>query len=189
MPGSSLWLLPPADHPLTQVLSALIAKTSSKFNSGIRFIPHVTLTSEISPSTYGSDPQAWLDSLHLLSGNDVQVEFQGLGSEDVLVRKLYIKCGKTEGLKQLARLSRQQVDGFEEEGKANDWMEERYMPHLSLMYHDCAPVDVQGLASLDILSVNLEGDGQLGGWVGGRVVLVPTDGPIDQWAPIAKRRL
>lgn len=36
---------------------------------------------------------------------------------------------------------------------------------------------------------NLEGKGELGGWVGGKVVLVPTDRPIKDWAPIAEREL
>jgi 2',3'-cyclic-nucleotide 3'-phosphodiesterase len=167
----------------------LIDKTSSKFGSPHRFIPHVTITSEISPSTYGSDPQTWLESLKLPSGDVVQVKFEGLGSEDVFVRKLYIKCTKGDGLRQLAQPCRQQVEGFHEEGEAKSWIEERYMPHLSLVYHDCPPVDAQGLASVDTLSVDLEGKGLLGGWSGGRVVLVPTDKPIDQWSPIAERVL
>lgn len=38
-------------------------------------------------------------------------------------------------------------------------------------------------------SVSVAGGGTLGGWVGGRVVLVPTDKPISQWIPIAERIL
>jgi 2',3'-cyclic-nucleotide 3'-phosphodiesterase len=134
MPGSSLWLLPPADHPLSKVLPALIDKTSKQFGSPHRFLPHVTLTSEISPSTYGPDAQAWLDSLGLVKvENDVRVNFECLGSEDVFFRKLYIKCEMDDGLKRLARQCRRHVQGFKDEKKAEDWAKDKYMPHLSLM--------------------------------------------------------
>jgi 2',3'-cyclic-nucleotide 3'-phosphodiesterase len=42
---------------------------------------------------------------------------------------------------------------------------------------------------VDTLNVNVDGKGKMGSWVGGRVVLVPTDKPIDQWSPIAERAL
>ena len=133
MPGSSLWLLPPTDHPLRDVIPSLIDKTSKKFNSPHRFLPHVTLTSEISPSAYGSNPQAWLDSLAFPAGQDVRVTFERLGSDEAFFRKLYIKCEKNEGVKKLAKQCRQQVNGFEEEAKALIWANDQYMPHLSLM--------------------------------------------------------
>ena len=134
MPGSSLWLLPPVDHPLNEVIPHVIDGISEQFHSEFhRFLPHVTLTSEIYPSKYGSDPQAWLESLDLPSGNGVQVRFERLGSEDVFFRKLYIKCEKAEGIKQLAHQCRKHVNGFEEETKLRAWTEEQYMPHLSLL--------------------------------------------------------
>jgi 2',3'-cyclic-nucleotide 3'-phosphodiesterase len=133
MPGSSLWLLPPANHPLNDILPTLIDKTSKQFNSPHRFLAHITLTSEISPSKYGSDPQAWLDSLSLPASKDVNIEFERLGSDEHFFRKLYIKCQKTDGVKKLAQQCRQQVQSFEEGAKARSWAEEQYMPHLSLL--------------------------------------------------------
>jgi 2',3'-cyclic-nucleotide 3'-phosphodiesterase len=133
MPGSSLWLIPPQAHPLSSIIPSLIDKTSKQFQSPHRFLPHVTLTSEIAPSKYGDDAQAWLDSLDLSSNNDVQIEFERLGSDEAFFRKLYIKCKKSDGVKKLAQQCRQQVQGFEEEGKAKTWAEQQYMPHLSLM--------------------------------------------------------
>ena len=133
MPGSSLWLLPPTSHPLNSLLSTLIDKTSSHFQSPHRFLPHVTLTSEINASAYESDPQAWLDSLNIQLGHEIPVKFEKLNSEDVFVRKLYIKCEKTEALVLLAQRCRQQVKGFEEVGKAQEWAKESYTPHLSLL--------------------------------------------------------
>jgi 2',3'-cyclic-nucleotide 3'-phosphodiesterase len=133
MPGSSLWLLPPANHPLNDILPKLIDETSKQFDSPHRFLAHVTLTSEISSSKYGSDPQGWLDSLELPASKAVKVEFECLGSDEHFFRKLYIKCLKTDGVKKLAQQCRQQVQGFEEEAKARSWAEEQYMPHLSLL--------------------------------------------------------
>src|SRR3712207_4989745 len=102
MPGSSLWLLPPESHPLNQKLTSLIERTSSTFGSSDLFIPHVTLTSDlVSPSSYGSEPQKWLGSLALPAADEVHINFEKLDSEDVYFRKLYIKCEKTPGLKDL----------------------------------------------------------------------------------------
>lgn len=133
MPGSSLWLLPPADHPLQDALTALIKQTSSHFKSTHDFIPHVTLTSELYPSQSGPDSQAWLDSLKFPPANDIRVTFEKLHSEDAFVRKLYIKCKKTDGLKKIAEACRQKVDGYQENDKALDWTENTYNPHLSLL--------------------------------------------------------
>lgn len=133
MPGSSLWLLPPVDHSIDGVLTTLIDKTSVRFASKHRFLPHVTLTSEISSSTYDRDPQKWLDALSLPAGNEIQVSFEQLNSEDVFVRKLYIKCNATNSIKQLAQQCRRQVSGFETEENARQWVEEKFNPHLSLL--------------------------------------------------------
>jgi 2',3'-cyclic-nucleotide 3'-phosphodiesterase len=193
MPGSSLWLLPPKSHPLNEILSGLINQTSSRFSSPHRFVPHVTLTSELSPSAYSADPQTWLDSLQLPPQSSVQVKFEKLASEDVFVRKLYIKCSKTDGLKRLAAMCRLKVEGFEEEDKAVNWATEKYNPHLSLLYHDCPVVIAEELSRVAELvqkvGVVMGKSGDLAGWTGGRLVLVPTDRPIDQWSPVAERDL
>ncbi|KAF1841111.1 2',3'-cyclic-nucleotide 3'-phosphodiesterase [Cucurbitaria berberidis CBS 394.84] len=192
MPGSSLWLLPPASHPLNNLLTTLIDKTSFHFTSPHRFLPHVTLTSEIYPSAYGSDPQEWLDSLNIEFGTEIAVEFKKLNSEDVFVRKLYIKC-KKDDLRLLALRCRQQVKGFEQAEKAEEWVNELYTPHLSLLYHDCPRIDTEGLSQAgefaQDLGISVNGQGKLGSWKGGRVVLVQTDKPIHEWKPIAERSL
>ncbi|KAF2131658.1 hypothetical protein P153DRAFT_365228 [Dothidotthia symphoricarpi CBS 119687] len=130
MPGSSLWLLPPPSHPLNTLLPSLIKSTSSHFASPHTFLPHITLTSDIPPSTYAADPQTWLDGLALPAGKDVQVKFEGLGSEAVFFRKLYVKCEKNGGMKMLGRVCRQEIDGEEEVEK---WVEGVWTPHLSLL--------------------------------------------------------
>jgi 2',3'-cyclic-nucleotide 3'-phosphodiesterase len=59
--------------------------------------------------------------------------------------------------------------------------------------HDILKVSDAEIAEIEKLAkeagLSLEGEGELGGWVGGRVVLVPTDQAIKDWAPIAERRV
>jgi 2',3'-cyclic-nucleotide 3'-phosphodiesterase len=128
MPGSSLWLLPPAQHPLNDIFSSLIDKTSTQFGSNHRFLPHVTLTSGISQSVYSEDAQAWLDSLDL--PQDVAVKFGHVASEDAFVKKLYINVVKDYSMRALGEAARIYVEDFE---RARDWARNEYMPHLSLM--------------------------------------------------------
>jgi len=134
MPGSSLWLLPPSNHPLQSLLTTLIEKTSAHFSSPHLFIPHVTLTSEIKPSVYGEgdEPQKWLDGLKLPVKGEVVVKLGGLNSEDVFVRKLYSGVRK-DGVRELGVVARRWVEGFEGEGESRRWAEEQYVPHLSLL--------------------------------------------------------
>ena len=132
MPGSSLWLLPPASHYLTDILPSFITILSGQFNSQHTFLPHVTLTSDISPSAYGLDPQRWLDQLPLPAGKDVKVVLGQLASEDVFVRKLYFKVEK-EGVSEIGKCTRTVVEGFADEDVARRWVDERYNPHLSLL--------------------------------------------------------
>ncbi|ORY15604.1 2',3'-cyclic-nucleotide 3'-phosphodiesteras-like protein [Clohesyomyces aquaticus] len=192
MPGSSLWLLPPADHSLNSILTSLIETTSSHFHSQHLFIPHVTLTSDIPSSSYSANPQAWLSAIELPTSKEVKVIFGGLESRDVFVQKLFIKVEKA-GIADIGEMARTVVPGFEDSGKARKWAEETYYPHLSLLYHDCpkvAPESISEIASYARhAGVSLAEEGDLGGWTGGRVVLVPTDKPIKDWVPIVSREL
>ena len=69
----------------------------------------------------------------------VYVKFDKLQSEDVFVRKLYIKCLKTagetgeNGLKELGKVARKNVAGYEDDGEARKWVEEKWVPHVSLL--------------------------------------------------------
>ena len=132
MPGSSLWLLPPQSHPLTPVLTTLIKTVSTHFSSPHAFIPHVTLTSEISPSTYEKDPQVWLDSLDFLKADDVSVRFERLETSSVFFRKMTIRVAK-EGVRALATIARTVVEGSAAEEQPRKWVEESFEPHLSLL--------------------------------------------------------
>jgi len=104
-----------------------------------------------------------------------------------------IQCVKTDGIKKLAAICRRQVEGFGEDSVASKWANDQYNPHVSLLYHDCHQVGMEGLSEVEQLArkagVDHTGESGHGGWSGGRIVLVPTDKPIAQWIPIASRKL
>jgi 2',3'-cyclic-nucleotide 3'-phosphodiesterase len=132
MPGSSLWLLLPSNHPLQPVFETLIKKTSAHFNSPHLFIPHVTLTSNIDPSSYEPNPQKWINDLEFPASQDVVVRFQNLQSEYIFVKKLYVQVEKP-GLEKLARIARTAVSGYGDLETAKTWVDREYRPHLSLL--------------------------------------------------------
>lgn len=98
----------------------------------------MTLTSDVPPSVYGSDPQAWLDSIPFPSAEHVKVRFGKVKSQDVFYRRCYISVGY-EGVKDLAGVSRARgVFGEEDERgeKTKEWLEwwrKQFGPHVSLM--------------------------------------------------------
>ncbi|OCL03151.1 2',3'-cyclic-nucleotide 3'-phosphodiesteras-like protein [Glonium stellatum] len=191
MPGSSLWLLPPQSHPLAPLLTTLIKTVSAHFNSPHTFVPHVTLTSEISPSIYEKDPQAWLNSLDFPKADDVTVKFERLETSGVFFRKMTIRVAK-QGVRPLATVARSVVEGYAAEEQSKKWVEEIFGPHLSLLYADVEVSEESGKEMETVVretGVSPEGVGELGSWVGGSVVLVPTDMKIEDWNPIAARNL
>lgn len=169
MPGSSLWLTPPRGHPLHAILSTLIESilpglvaTPDPAAAAPVFAPHLTLTSNIDPAVYASDPQAWLDSLPFArplplptttaasqpeSEQQAQtVCFERVQSEDVFFRRCYIKCSLTDQVKHLAGVARAwgvNGDGTVVEGdrvvlgpQTQTWLAQwadAFGPHVSLM--------------------------------------------------------
>lgn len=102
--------------------------------------------------------------------------------------KLTISVGKG-GVWGIGSVAREVVDGEE---SVKEWLEENFGPHLSLLYSEIE-LSHQNLEEMEKVvreaGVNLEGEGEAGGWVGGRVVLVPTDKKIEEWQPIALKDL
>ena len=144
MPGSSLWLLPPANHPFTRSLNTWITGTVPYRFSPLKppaFIPHITLTSEI---PYGPndeqpfDAQVWLDCLELpLPGPDdepIVANLTSLEAGEVFFRKLTLKVDKdNEPLQRLAVACRAQGVYSGDFEKARTWAKRDYQPHLSVM--------------------------------------------------------
>jgi 2',3'-cyclic-nucleotide 3'-phosphodiesterase len=167
MPGSSLWLVPPPSHPLHGILNKLVSTTlpdrfpresaSSPAVAPHFFAAHMTLTSEIDPARYGSDAQAWLDSIPWPSsspsssggngGGGVRVRFERVDTQDVFFRRCFIRVG-FDGVREVAGLAREYgvVKGGNEgeEGTKKllfsketeewlDWWRAEYGPHVSLI--------------------------------------------------------
>lgn len=57
--------------------------------------------------------------------------------------------------------------------------------------HDCPVVGEEGLKEVEALlrERGVGGEEGVGGWEGGRVVLVDTSRPIGEWVPVAERVL
>jgi len=59
--------------------------------------------------------------------------------------------------------------------------------------HDCPKIGQEEIEKVTKVvvdnGVKIDGEGDMGSWVGGRVVLVKTDQPIKEWALIAERKL
>ncbi|PSR88699.1 2',3'-cyclic-nucleotide 3'-phosphodiesterase [Coniella lustricola] len=205
MPGSSLWLVPPPSHPLHEVLSQLIESTLPALfahaeSRSVPFSPHLTLTSNIDPAKYGSDPQAWLDSIPFPTASDIDVKFERVKTENVFFRRCYIKC-EWDGAHEVAAIARARgVTGEETVQQTTlKWLaewKEAFGPHVSLMYGDM-PIDEAKLDEIEqavkdagiTLEPTHDHVGAADGWVGGTVWLVPTDRPIPDWKPIATRTL
>ncbi|KXX81125.1 hypothetical protein MMYC01_204088 [Madurella mycetomatis] len=223
MPGSSLWLLPPPAHPLHAALTALITSTlparfpresaSSPSVSPHFFPPHVTLTSEVEPSRYSADPQAWLDRMvgRWLAGDGdshvVKVRFGEIATQDVFFRRCFIRVGFERvrawlgwpGMGGLWRCGWGAMFGEETE-RWLEWWRREYGPHVSLIYGDVPIADEvlhevtrvvreAGIRLPKAGSDGIEEGNSWNGWDGGVVWLVPTDKPIAEWKPIATREL
>ncbi|KAF2761588.1 2, 3 cyclic phosphodiesterase [Pseudovirgaria hyperparasitica] len=139
------------------------------------------------------------------AGVGVSVRFDRVCTEDYVFRRCYIKIcdgSSAGGLRELAQVARREGVLGGDEQKAREWVREEYRPHLSLVYSD-EKVDEGKIAKVEACvrdaGVKLgaeegeereEGDrGQMGGWEGGVVWLVPTDRGIGEWKPIATRVL
>lgn len=201
MPQSSLWLIPPQDdHPFNKSLKSLIGESiASDFprvpKDQLGFLPHVTLTSDISPETYGTDPQSWLDSLPLPTEFkkehvEPDLNFETIETGNQFFRKLYLRAKKDENLLKLAIATRQ-ATGVDAE-KARQWADSEFMPHLSLLYADIEEAEVKKKVALVELQLGWE-FGSLfdccGGTLamGARLVLVDTSQEIKDWKVLASR--
>lgn len=140
MPGASLWLIPPSTSPFNKSLQNLITHTIPSHFPTItthNFIPHITLTSSISPDLYTStSPQTWLNNLSLprpSSTDPLLLALEFLEAGDQFVKKLTLRAESSSSLLDLAGSCRSEAvlsNGIE---GAKKWAREEYQPHLSLM--------------------------------------------------------
>ncbi|KAK5943588.1 hypothetical protein PMZ80_004596 [Knufia obscura] len=139
MPGSSLWLIPQPSK-FNTAAQELISSTIPQLFPSVKahqFIPHLTLTSSIEvSSTYGDQPQKWLDSLTLSDepvNEDVQICLDAIEPGEPFFKKLTLSAKHDDRLVQLAAACRCYGVENGDMDRARDWAKAEYMPHLSLM--------------------------------------------------------
>lgn len=128
-PGLSLWLVPPKDtdiyNVLTKAISEIVPHEMDASGSAPKFEPHVTLASRITRQSIPSDPQTWLDEIDLPDVSSVEVRWHELAVGDTFTKKLFIRCKRSKSLLQLAASCR--VFSSANVGEA------QYDPHVSLL--------------------------------------------------------
>ena len=203
MPGSSLWLVPPSNSSIEDILSTLITKTVPSHFPGLKappyFPPHLTLTSDVPASVTDKEPQKWLDDLSLSVTEPPSVNFQSLDVGQQFFRKLTLGVSKPP-LQSLAVQVRAAAVENGNPAAAQHWEEKSYLPHVSLLYAD---IDIQDskrrkiLHDLEKAGIQLMKEGSSGapegeghnGWTGGRIVLVSTWKELKDWSIVAERNL
>ncbi|KAK6514804.1 hypothetical protein TWF506_007166 [Arthrobotrys conoides] len=199
--AASLWLLPPPGA-LSTVLQTLISRTLPPRIPGPvpDFQPHITITSGIPLSPTSSDFQKILDSLTI--SQPPLIKFKRLRYGTAFWTKITIEIHKSNSLKSLAVAARSAILPGCSEDEAKDWVEkyttpaesgqEGFIPHLSLVYYG---EDVEGSVRMGVGSdvddagvVVKEVDGgeeeevkEMGGWVGGKLVVVDTSKRVEEW--------
>jgi len=177
-PGSSLWLLPPADSKIERELHTLINSTFPGFFPNIQlphFPPHITLTSEVDPAL---DPTTVTSSIEITSAPDVRFTNVNIGKTFFTRVTLYLE--KTEKLKALAADCRQRFVTNGNTELARKWVEDSYVPHLSLIYMEELPEpDIVEKIQAEVAKAGVEFG--VDAWEGGRIALVNCSEPIDKW--------
>jgi 2',3'-cyclic-nucleotide 3'-phosphodiesterase len=155
--GWSLWLIPLENSPFTRTARELIDDTVPRnFQTPEkiqRFDPHVTITSDIDfeKIANGKSPKEWLDQLELpnfrAEHDEVLLELDTVEAEDPFFRKMNVALKDNDNLKKLAAVCREKGVGVNQ-GKAQEWAQKEYRPHMSLFYGDVPTQDVKSKVPL-----------------------------------------
>jgi 2',3'-cyclic-nucleotide 3'-phosphodiesterase len=150
--GCSVWLVPPATHPLHATLTTLIHKTLPAVWENHSpeplpaFTPHLTLTSGLPESLTAAAAASLLATLSrpfepapAARADDgfpapARVGFAGLSVGDRWATRVHLRVVKAGaqagGLRRLAAGARLEAAG---EAGAREWVEGTWMPHVSLV--------------------------------------------------------
>ncbi|KAF3910620.1 hypothetical protein ABW21_db0204447 [Orbilia brochopaga] len=213
--SASLWLIPPPGK-LSETLQSLI---STKIAESIEgdcpdFRPHITITGGL-PLRDAGDFQTLLKNIPLPE-KPPTILFKRIRYGTAFWTKITLEVHKSDSLKALAAACRTAVIPGIDEKEAREWVEkyttpaesgeQGFIPHLSLVYWDAK--EVPDSVRLGVHSaVNDAGvkhdDGWKGedvdhvpvdamaGWKGGKLVIVDTTKPVEEWKTniLAEREL
>jgi len=134
-----------------------------------------------------------LERLAVPQVQEVKVQFKEVAVGNTFTKKLFIRCEKP-GIEGLATLCRWQAVEGGDSGymqRAEQWAE-GWDPHVSLMYSagDVSEEKRKEFEEMVLESgISLNGEDEMSGWTGGTLLLVPTFKPIEEWKPVAERKL
>ncbi|KAK9238475.1 2',3'-cyclic-nucleotide 3'-phosphodiesterase [Lipomyces kononenkoae] len=195
MPGLSLWLSPPPSSPIYKALESLIGQLSDDLfppsSKAPKFSPHITLTSDIPVDV---DPDAVVRSVSSLASPRLQIDIGNVAYGPAYFKKIYLRIAKTPDLIQLAGESRRihvylstndNKSADKAEAMAREWQSSEYDPHLSLVYSDEWPITDNKKIDIQARLESLFDQVGTSSWVGGRISLVKTLGPVETWQVLA----
>ncbi|PWW76684.1 2, 3 cyclic phosphodiesterase [Tuber magnatum] len=196
MTGASLWLCPPAGSSIETALQELISVTIPPHFGDEKvpaFRPHMTITSDIPDDL---DPEGVLEKISLSS--PLEVSFKELNIGKTYYTRGTLHLERTPAIVGLARQCRELfAHGGTEEEVVDRWEKEVFTPHVSLVYSamDPVPDNIRKAVGQDLQEANVGvlhwngPKGEMRGWKGGRISLVSTHKPIEEWKAMAERTL
>ncbi|KAA8894865.1 2',3'-cyclic-nucleotide 3'-phosphodiesterase, partial [Sphaerosporella brunnea] len=195
---ASLWLVPPADSALESALQKLISDTLPAHFAATEqvpsFAPHLTLTSNL-PKEF-SNPQEVLSQITVSSLPEVI--FKSVNVGDFFFTRLTLHTEKTASLVALAQQCRRKFsEGCTSDREAEAWAQNVFTPHVSLVYSAMPAEDVKAdvlekaVKDIDAAGVVVGGGvaSEMGGWKGGKIVLVQTWKDLSEWKVLAEKAL
>ena len=179
----SLWLTPPPESPLYAQLSQLISElpeADPSLKSSPAFLPHITVISGLSQTN-----TSYLTLLNF--PGELAVSVKSLAFGGAYFKKVFFSIERSHALAELAKDARVKLANMSED-EAQQTVENEYDPHASLVYNDVELNETIKEAVWCVVKEKLEKFGYTTweglGWKGGQLLLVLTEGPVDQWTVI-----
>ncbi|MCJ1418623.1 2',3'-cyclic nucleotide 3'-phosphodiesterase [Xylographa parallela] len=176
----SLWLTPPPESPIYAQLSQLISElpeANPSLKSSPVFLPHITVVSGFSQANASRLTQ-------LKFPHELTVSVKSLSFGDACFKKIYFSIERSDALVELATEARVKMKDMSEE-EAQRAVQIEYDPHASLVYNDVELNQTIKEIVSHIVKAKVETFGYTAweslGWKGGQLLLVRTEGPVDQW--------
>ncbi|MCJ1480947.1 2',3'-cyclic nucleotide 3'-phosphodiesterase [Schaereria dolodes] len=179
----SLWLTPPPTSLIYSQLSSLIEYLRTVHPSLITspiFKPHVTLAFQI--------PSDNKDLSVLSIPKDLSSSIKCLMFGNTYTKKIYFSMKSSPGLEESAHEARMKLNGLGEED-AKRAMQSDFDPHTSLVYNEVELNDEIRSVVHDAVLKRAQDFGYRDweglSWKGGQLILVKTEGPVEEWEVLA----